>query len=667
MAPSLWRKPGTKTFQLVHRSQRDPLIHDPEASDRVLKEISKPRKGQYNAYESTVDGDEARAVGADEIQESPFTADASSYGIFFDDQEYDYLQHLRSVGDRPDATLVEAPTPREVQRQRNKDKKKQAIAGFQEREQPSSQETRKKFVMPEDALPSHPLDEVSYSTYHQQRETQEEKGLQPDLDPRIREVLEALDDDAYAVDDGEGTDGEDEFWGGVLKGGEADADEWAQHDDDDQDERSDVDDDDDVDGAERGIERLKLANGNEVQVAAGESEWDAVKRFKAAQRNDAAGSDDDDDYASEMGDTIAELVKSSARRPPRGARPAASAAGSAFSMSSSAMFRNEGLRTLDDRFDQIEKMYEESDDDSWGGGGGSDDESEVGGEFHGPQREDLEQIMDDFLSRYEVIGGKMRQQLKPLTADNLDGQVDDELDSSSLDPEEAQRRRANASKLDRIRASLANLDLDGEDDEVEQRRKEKERILKIVERQEREEERRARKGQGLGTPKVDILEDRRRDRWDCETVLSTYSNLSNHPRLLRIRDNKLKAPKPAQIKLDPKTGFPLVDGEIVTGRGGNNDTIMEDAEEGGPEDEEEMEEYIPKETIKRPRGETAEEKKLRKQLVKEERQHRRTEKKQTKDSFEKEVKRQKKVSGRLVADGGAADIRPGVEGVRRLA
>ena len=41
MAPSLWRKPGTKTFQLVHRSQRDPLINDPEASERVLKEIHK--------------------------------------------------------------------------------------------------------------------------------------------------------------------------------------------------------------------------------------------------------------------------------------------------------------------------------------------------------------------------------------------------------------------------------------------------------------------------------------------------------------------------------------------------------------------------------------------------------------------------------------------------
>ncbi|GAA6014426.1 hypothetical protein JCM11491_007049 [Sporobolomyces phaffii] len=647
MAPSLWRKPGTKTFQLVHRSQRDPLIHDPEASDRVLKEISKTKgKAGQQQYEASEYSFTDPTAGARDVKESPFAPDASSYGIFFDDQEYDYLQHLRSVGDRPDAHLVEAPTPKE--RQRNKHNKKHEIAGFEERP------TRQAFVLPEDALPSHPLDEVSYQQYHQERQRAEERGLMPDLDPRIREVLEALDDEAYAVDDGEGTDGEDAFWGGVVKGGEGDGDEWDDDDDDD--------DDGGVEETGEGIEKLKLANGNEVHVVAGEGEWDAVKRFKAQHRT--GGSDDDEDededeYGSEMGDTIAELVKSSARRPPRGAvtRGAGSAVGSAFSMSSSAMFRNEGLRTLDDRFDQIEKMYDESDDDSWGGGGGSDDDDDEGaeqGEFHGPQREDLEQIMDDFLSRYEVIGGKMRQQLKPTT----------EFDAAAydgLDDDEAERRR-NASKLDRIRASLANLDLEGggEADEVEQRRREKDRILKIVERQEREEERRARKG-GLGTPKVDILEDRRHDRWDCETVLSTYSNLSNHPRLLRIRDNKLKSSKPAQIKLDPKTGFPLVNGELVNGK----DTIMEEDE--GAEDEEEMEEYIPKETIKRPRGETAEEKKARKALVKEERQSRRTEKKQTKESFDKEVKRQKKVSGRRVAEGGAADIRPGVEGVRRLA
>lgn len=34
---SIYRQPGAQHFQLVHRSQRDPLIHDPEASQHVLK------------------------------------------------------------------------------------------------------------------------------------------------------------------------------------------------------------------------------------------------------------------------------------------------------------------------------------------------------------------------------------------------------------------------------------------------------------------------------------------------------------------------------------------------------------------------------------------------------------------------------------------------------
>ena len=34
---SIYRQPGAKHFQLVHRSQRDPLIHDPDASQHVLR------------------------------------------------------------------------------------------------------------------------------------------------------------------------------------------------------------------------------------------------------------------------------------------------------------------------------------------------------------------------------------------------------------------------------------------------------------------------------------------------------------------------------------------------------------------------------------------------------------------------------------------------------
>ena len=44
MAPkSIFRQPGARQFQLVHRSQRDPLINYPEASQHVLKPITKVR------------------------------------------------------------------------------------------------------------------------------------------------------------------------------------------------------------------------------------------------------------------------------------------------------------------------------------------------------------------------------------------------------------------------------------------------------------------------------------------------------------------------------------------------------------------------------------------------------------------------------------------------
>ncbi|GAA5977686.1 hypothetical protein JCM11641_001378 [Rhodosporidiobolus odoratus] len=622
MAPSLWRRPGTKTFQLVHRSQRDPLINDPTASDRVLKVIE---KGQKRNKDSSTSYAESSAGGdfVDDAEDAAAAAgDAAAYGILFDDaDEYDYMQHLRSVGGGGETYLVEAPTQ---EKQKGKGKAREAFTLNAERE--------RKFEMPEDALPSHPLDEVSYTEATTSKA--EEKGLRLGLDPSVREVLEALDDDAYAADDGAGTDDEDAFWDGVIGGGEVD--------DVDEQDWTDEEGEEGVDAAARGVGKLALDGSG------AEGSWDAVKRFKAAQAQGGASDEEDedeDDYGSEGADTIADLKAASARRPARGNR-AGSAMGSAFSMSSSAMFRNEQLRTLDDRFDQIEKMYDESDSDSWGGSGdeevATEDEEE-----HANPREDLNEIMDDFLSRFEVIGGKFRPVLDPLSATAGEGVA------------------ANASKLDRLRAELASLDLgeevEGEDPELTAKRREKERILAIVARQEREED-----GKGRKMPKVKILsEERGAERWDCETVLSTYSNLSNHPRMLRLRDSLGKKKSTvAQIKLDPKTGFPMVDGKSVLDArphvaAPGDDTIMEEDEDG--------EEYEIRETVKRPRDETNQDKKARKAAVKAERAERRQEKKSTKETFSNEVKRQKRQAGKRVADGGAADIRSGQEGVRRLA
>ena len=49
--------------------------------------------------------------------------EAAEYGIFFDDTEYDYMQHLRSVGTVPDAVLVQAPPTKD------KGKSKEVVFG----------------------------------------------------------------------------------------------------------------------------------------------------------------------------------------------------------------------------------------------------------------------------------------------------------------------------------------------------------------------------------------------------------------------------------------------------------------------------------------------------------------------------------------------------------
>lgn len=240
--------------------------------------------------------------------------DAAAYGIYFDDREYNYMQHLRTVGQEGESYLVEAPALKKTKADRE-----ESGGGFLLKD------------LPEDALPSHPLDEASYLDVTSSRAP--EAGLQPDLDPAIREVLEALDDEAYAADDGTGTDEEQDFFGTILEGGETDT--------------VDLWEDDDIEdgGVTAGVAKLDIEDEDIPDTLEAR-----VARFKAAGGAKGATSDSEEDELSEGGDTIAELRASSARRPPRRGQ---SAAGSQFSMTSSAMFRNEGLRTLDDRFDQV--------------------------------------------------------------------------------------------------------------------------------------------------------------------------------------------------------------------------------------------------------------------------------------------------------------------------
>ena len=78
-------------FTLVHRSQRDPLINDPDAPTRVLAATQRRQgKGQpvsRKELEDEFKGKDRKNIG-----------EAAQYGVYFDDTDYDYMQHLRPIG-----------------------------------------------------------------------------------------------------------------------------------------------------------------------------------------------------------------------------------------------------------------------------------------------------------------------------------------------------------------------------------------------------------------------------------------------------------------------------------------------------------------------------------------------------------------------------------------
>lgn len=122
-----------------------------------------------------------------------------------------------------------------------------------------------------------------------------------------------------------------------------------------------------------------------------------------------------------------------------------------------------------------------------------------------------------------------------------------------------------------------------------------------------------------------VLEDAK-EKWDCESICSTYSNLYNHPQLIKYE------PKPKQIHLSSKTGIPL----NVLPKKGLTAKQVERMQMINSSD-------LPKvSTQPRLRNESKEDKKARKQAIKEERKERRVEKKANKLAFKLEKRRQEK-------------------------
>lgn len=131
-------------------------------------------------------------------------------------------------------------------------------------------------------------------------------------------------------------------------------------------------------------------------------------------------------------------------------------------------------------------------------------------------------------------------------------------------------------------------------------------------------------------------------KWDCESILSTYSNIYNHPKLISEPRRKKSI-----IEIDPKTGVPLH--TLGTGAGKLTTKALAklDAETDAKESEVGPKSLCAKSVMStlsvlsmRPKDESVEEKKERKKLLKEYRSERRIEKKTNAEAFKEEKKRQ---------------------------
>lgn len=140
------------------------------------------------------------------------------------------------------------------------------------------------------------------------------------------------------------------------------------------------------------------------------------------------------------------------------------------------------------------------------------------------------------------------------------------------------------------------------------------------------------------------VSDNEEKKWDCQTILSTYSNLYNHPKLIVETSSK----KNKKIQINSSTGIPK--GVISDEKQKLSNKALVKLQRQAAGDDEMNPHGVPESVIStltalsfRPKDETPEEKRERKKLVKEHRLDRRMERKANTIAFKQEKVRQDKI------------------------
>jgi protein LTV1 len=361
--------------------------------------------------------------------------EAANYGVYYDDTAYDYMQHMRDLGTGGgEAYFVEAPAEKKKGKQKLDIADALRNASLEDRKSEtgismSSTYSSVSDMFGEDMAPS---EFVRKTTYQDQQNIPDAiAGFQPDMDPRLREVLEALEDEAYVDDE------EDLFTELAKDGYEIDQREFDTSGYEDEkdtmnrflDEEDPGWETDDTIKASSPPPKPKpetpadadaLPAPDEAPVATDADDLAYLEEFNKFKNDAKAGKAPKPAAPSGMGSSIvtgaSALTAGGRKKKRKGARTSTSG----YSMSSSALHRTEGLTLLDQRFDKIEEEYADD-----GFGNFPDDVSMVSGmskmsglskisgmskmsQWSGseapPLRADFDSIMDDFLGSHHIVG-----------------------------------------------------------------------------------------------------------------------------------------------------------------------------------------------------------------------------------------------------------------------
>ncbi|KMP03077.1 ribosome biogenesis protein Ltv1 [Coccidioides immitis RMSCC 2394] len=429
-------KKTATTYQLFHRSQNDPLIHDPEADDRVLHQVSGPSHPPNGPRATRHLGDLEREFAQSGARKNE--GEAANYGIFYDDSEYDYMQHLRELGKGGgEAHFIEA-SARKGKGKMKKLEDALAESGLEGDFDGLSLRDASSTYGGDDML-STASSYVRKPTYQDQQDVPDAiAGFQPDMDPRLREVLEALEDEAF-VDE----EGEEDVFDALVEGGidaEVDPDEWRDTYIEDDDEGWDSDatekapvqpmssstshKKDDSKAYTTSQTESELPSHDAPIPDATNDDGDWLKNFAKYKKDmkSRPSPTDASENASELRTTASTLFTVGGTPIRKKKRKGALTNPSAYSMTSSSLARTEGLRLLDDRFERVEALYALDEGEEYEGSSMADDVSIMSGmskysqtpsmvsqSGNVPMREDFDSVMDEFLGGWQDRGKQAKR------------------------------------------------------------------------------------------------------------------------------------------------------------------------------------------------------------------------------------------------------------------